>query len=206
MEWQRDVVFADDIAQIVHRSRYPGGDAGEDCSRIERSGNTRCGSGTTPAVDRYMWVYVPLLGFLAVWAVLEGYMNYLYPRLPRLRIGIIPFPLVDDQCRLGSPHLPPHPRLYPRQRFIVSGYIRKMLLFYAQFLCCRQPARVYISIYSYRIIVVIVYIYRRMCLYFYICNITRTTLYFQRRCIADRPIRNSRSLLYRKVPASNWRK
>lgn len=72
MEWQRDVVFADDIAPKVHRSRYPGGDAGEDCSRVEWSGNTRCGSGTTPAVDRYMWVYVPLLGFLTVWAVLGG--------------------------------------------------------------------------------------------------------------------------------------
>lgn len=63
MEWQRDVVFADDITQKVHLSQYPGGAAGEDYSQIERGGNTRCGSGTTPAVDRYMWVYVPLLGF-----------------------------------------------------------------------------------------------------------------------------------------------
>lgn len=66
MGWQQDVVFADDIAPKVHRSRSPGGDAGENCSRIERSGNTRCGSGTTPVVDRYMWVYVPLSGFLVI--------------------------------------------------------------------------------------------------------------------------------------------
>lgn len=148
-------------------------------------------------------------GFLAVRAVLEGYMNCLYPRLSRSRIGIIPFAPFDDQCWLGSPHSPPHPRLPPRQWFIVSGHIRKMLLFHAQFLCYRQPAQIDISIYSYRIMAVIIiyiYIYRRMRLSFSICSNTRTTVYFQQRWIVGRPIWNSRSLLYCKIPASNWRK
>lgn len=76
MEWQRDAAFGVQTAQKVRHSRYVGGDAEEDCSRIDRSGSTRYGPSITPVVDRYMWVFPPLSGFLVV-LVVFGCMNCL---------------------------------------------------------------------------------------------------------------------------------